>query len=73
MTDPVTTDLRTLPGIGAAFAADLRTAGVRDAEAFRALGPAEAASRLAERGLRDVARLGISWRSHSARTGRRRP
>ena len=49
-------DLDTQPGIGRALAAELRAVGIRDLAALRELGPAAAAERLAELGLRDAAR-----------------
>ena len=49
-------DLDTQPGIGRALAAELRAVGIRDLAALRELGPAAAADRLAELGLRDAAR-----------------
>jgi catechol 2,3-dioxygenase-like lactoylglutathione lyase family enzyme len=49
-------DLDTQPGIGRALAAELRAVGIRDLAALRELGPAAAAERLAELGLRDVTR-----------------
>jgi catechol 2,3-dioxygenase-like lactoylglutathione lyase family enzyme len=50
-------DLDTQPGIGRALAAELRAVGIRDLAALRELGPAGAAERLAELGLRDAARV----------------
>jgi predicted enzyme related to lactoylglutathione lyase len=49
-------DLDAQPGIGRALAAELRAVGIRDLAALRELGPAAAAERLAEVGLRDAAR-----------------
>jgi hypothetical protein len=49
-------DLDAQPGIGRALAAELRAVGIRDLAALRELGPAAAAERLAELGLRDAAR-----------------
>lgn len=51
------TALETLPGIGTGLAAELRAAGIRDQEALRELGPAEAARRVGELGFRDTGAL----------------
>ncbi|TDV55374.1 TfoX-like protein [Actinophytocola oryzae] len=47
------TDLRSLPNIGPALAADLDAVGVTDVETLREVGAEEAARRLAEVGRRD--------------------
>lgn len=49
-------DLQALPGIGSGLAAELRAVGIPDAETLRTVGAGEAATRLAELGMRDASR-----------------